>query len=69
MAGGKIWAEYWIDCAGPCGDHEPLGERDRRSAERVAREKGWRLVGGRWICRKCLTEMANGPSSPASREG
>lgn len=60
MSAGKIWKEYWIDCAGPCGDHAPLGESAYAKAVKSAREKGWRNINGVWWCRRCkpTTEMA-----------
>lgn len=57
MPAGKIWAEYWIDCAGPCGDHAPLAETEIGKAIARAKEDGWEQIGDRWYCRKCASTV------------
>ena len=55
---GKLWTEYWIDCA-RCEFHAPLGERSRERAIKRALHDGWAMFRGKWYCRNC-THLAQG---------
>lgn len=51
---GKIWKEYWIDCA-CCGDHTALAETAYNKAIKEADLRGWKKIQGRWFCASCLS--------------
>lgn len=68
MPAGKIWAEYWIDCAGPCGDHEALAETSINAAMKRARELGYRRVNGRWWCSACQQQHIEAVNGSATDE-
>jgi hypothetical protein len=52
---GSIATVYAIRCAElDCSSCDCLYTTDKSQAERTARELGWRLVDGSWLCPCCV---------------
>lgn len=58
MSTGKIWPEYWIDCA-VCEFMEPLAMTTKTQAVAEAHSRGWRCsIVHKWVCKDCQEKQA-----------